>query len=95
MYDWKIIMVTTGAVFVAWAHWGPAQPVRIVNELVESEVISRPCALLMEFFFVLLLNVTVAVIYVDPQTPEQAFAAGLASASVAAKLKERYIEVQQ
>ena len=88
-WNWKIIFVTAVAVALAWARWGTGrEQVYLAKKLVQCNVISHPWALLLEFSFVLVLNATVAIIFVDPQTSRQAFAAGLASASVAAKLKE-------
>ena len=91
MFDcnWEIIVATAVAVTLAWVRWGTGtEQVYLAKKLVQCNVISHPWALLLEFSVVLILNATIAIIFVDPQTSRQAFAAGLASASVAVKLRE-------
>ena len=84
--SWINVFFTGVGVFIIWASWGTGRlGVRYLNERLAGVGLSTNQLLLVEFAFTMLVGVLVAVTFVQPETPQQAMAAGMGWTSLVTK----------
>ena len=80
------VFYTALGVFLIWSSWGSGRlGVRYLNEQLKSLGLSSNVLLVVEFVFTMTIGVVVAITFVEPQTPQQALAAGMGWTSLVTK----------
>ena len=77
-YDIFGVFFTALGVFAVWAAWGKGRlGVAYVTDRLSDRGVSPNVLLLFEFLLIMVLGVLLAITFVQPQTPQQAIAAGM------------------
>lgn len=86
MYTWTNIVFTALGVFVIWASWGTGRlSVKYLNARLAEVGLSSNQLLVVEFMVTMIVGVVVAINLVQPQTAQQAIAAGMGWTSLVAR----------
>ena len=77
-WDWTSVLFTAIGVFIIWASWGTGRlGVRYLNARLAQIGLAPNVLLLVEFILTMSIGVVVAITFVEPQTAQQAIAAGM------------------
>lgn len=78
MFTVENILFTAVGVFIIWASWGAGRlNVKYLNDSLAGVGLSSNTLLIVEFGVTMVLGVVIAITFVEPETPQQAIAAGM------------------
>ena len=76
--SWVILLYTALGVGIIWTSWGAGSlSVKYLSEQLAAVGVRRNWLLVVEFGLTMFVGVLIAVTFVQPQTPQQAIAAGM------------------
>ena len=78
LYNFTNIFYTAIGVFFIWASWGTGRlSVKYLNSTLATFGLSSNWLMVVEFLVAMVMGVVIAIAFVNPQTPQQAIAAGM------------------
>ena len=95
-YDASSVFFTALGVFAVWASWGKGRlGVAYITDRLSEIGFSSNLLLVIELLFVMVLGVLLAIAFVQPETPQQAIAAGMGWTGLVARPAAATSEAQE